>query len=295
VTEISTTPYPLPPWASAHSALALIRAAQPAPARLPAFVINLSDARDRWAAVEQTFAWRGFELVRVDAVDGTKDSISDAEYSSKSFRRRHGRTTNLREVGCYLSHVRACQAFLESGREHGLICEDDVTLAADFEEVIAGLLQVGNLWDIVRLSGLGSRGRVAALPLAGDYSLCVNFGRLKGAGVYLINRAATARLVANLLPMKVPYDHAVDREWVYGLRGVSVYPFPTSQTELGFRTSIQRGGARKLGSFRRWTATYPYQAVNEVSRWLFRSWTFLCLKLVPGRRLSAPRTAQTLA
>jgi hypothetical protein len=70
--------------------------------------------------------------------------------------------------------------------------------------------------------------------------------------------------------MKVPFDHAVDREWFYGLRAVSVQPFPVSQTEAGFKTSIQRGPARRLGTMRRLLSTYPYQAANEGTRWLFR-------------------------
>jgi hypothetical protein len=70
--------------------------------------------------------------------------------------------------------------------------------------------------------------------------------------------------------MRVPFDHAIDREWVYGLNAVSVSPFPIDQTRTGFRTSIQRGPAKKLSKFWRVCFTFPYQALNEVSRWLFR-------------------------
>jgi glycosyl transferase family 25 len=235
-----------------------------------AFVINLDSAGDRWATAERNFTATGLDFIRVPAIDGTRLELPVSGYSEPLFRRRHGRTTNLREVGCYLSHVRALEMFLESEAEYGLICEDDVTFHGDFSAVLESLCRSCTHWDIARLSGLGKGSAIRAIPLRGPHYLCINLGRLKGAGAYVVSRRAAYALVRSLLPMKVPFDHAVDREWFCGLRAVSVQPFPISQTESGFRTSIQRGPARRLGGWRRMISTYPYQAVNEMARWLFR-------------------------
>ena len=104
-------------------------------------------------------------------------------------------------------------------------------------------------------------------------------GRLKGAGAYLIDRRAAETLLARLLPMRLPYDHAIDREWFWGLRAAYVLPFPVSQIESDFDSPVQPGTWPKLSRTRRCFTTYPYQAFNEVSRWLFRASYSLRLKV----------------
>ncbi len=104
-------------------------------------------------------------------------------------------------------------------------------------------------------------------------------GRLKGAGAYLIDRRAAETLLARLLPMRLPYDHAIDREWFWGLRAGYILPFPVSQTENDFDSQVQPGIWPRLSRTRRCLTTYPYQAVNEMSRWLFRVSYLLRFKL----------------
>src|SRR5450432_1480573 len=101
-----------------------------------AYIINLASAPERWGFMQRTFSESSLNLVRVAAIDGSALSLPVPGYSERLYRFFHGRTTNPREVGCYLSHVRACEMFLESGEEHGLICEDDLTVTAGFDEVI---------------------------------------------------------------------------------------------------------------------------------------------------------------
>ncbi len=236
-----------------------------------AFIINLDGAGDRWDAITAAFAPTSFPLVRVPAVDGSALALPHPDFDERRFRNRHGRATNLREVGCYLSHVASMRAFLATSDEHGLICEDDVRPGADFEKVIAHALRHARLWDILRLSGLGRGTPLKVRRLFGAYDLCVSLGRVKGAGAYIVNRAAAQRLVKGLLPMWLPFDHAIDREWMFGLRAAYVLDYPCSQTSAGFRSSIQTGKTGKTKSRRRWVTTYPYQAANEVARWLARS------------------------
>ena len=111
------------------------------------------------------------------------------------------------------------------------------------------------------------------MPLTGlrdDHQLCISVGRMKGAGAYVVDRAAARAFFQNLRPMWLPFDHAFDREWCYGLRAACVIPFPSSQTEQRFRSSIQSGTRGKLAAGSRWLTTYPFQAYNEVGRWIFR-------------------------
>lgn len=248
-----------------------------------AYIINLEAAKDRWAALSRAFEKIDFPVFRVQAVDGTKLQLPIAEYAESRYLWFHGRPTNVREVGCYLSHVAACRVFLETQDEYGLICEDDLVLGPDFLTVLEAALRYRDSWNILRMTGLSAGGAIPVKELGAGYSLCVNFWRLKGAGAYVVDRLAARAFVAHFVPMWLPYDHAFDREWFFALKAVSVQPFPISQTESGFRSSIQCSSRRPLPSYRRWFTTHPYQAFNEVTRWLFRTTSFLALKFAHAK------------
>lgn len=244
-----------------------------------AFVINLDSAPERWADVEKAFSATSMACQRIPAVNGRALQFPHPDFSEPRYRWFHGREFNPGEVGCYLSHALACRTFLESGEAHGLICEDDISFTPQLEHVIAEALLHRRHWNILRLAGLGDGVPATMVTLSTGHSLCIGFGRLKGTGAYLVDRAGAQAIAKGMLPMWLPFDHAIDREWRYGLKAAYVHPWPISQTELGHRSSIQCGGRRKLLKYHRWVATYPYQCINEISRWLVRSLHFLKWKL----------------
>lgn len=246
---------------------------------MQAFIINLDTATDRWAFVEKSFSQSRLELQRVSAIDIKLLSFPHRDYSEERYRLRHGRTPNRRELACYLSHIKAIDTFLATGEHHALIGEDDIVLRPELDAVLEAALRYSPSWNILRLSGLTNGHPLRIARLHGNYSLCVNMGRLKGAGAYLIDRRAAAILRSRLLPMSLPFDHAIDREWFCGLRAAYILPFPVSQTESDFLSSVQPGTWPKLSRTRRCLTTYPYQVFNEVSRWLFRGSYSLRLKI----------------
>ncbi len=240
-----------------------------------AYIINLDSATDRWASVGKSFAGTQFTIHRVSGVNGHALRLPIPEYSEKLYRWFHGRPTSPGHVGCYLSHVKAMREFLTSDDAHALIAEDDLILEPDFEAAIDEAMNYTRSWNVLRLTGL-SAGKPAVIgKLSGKYELCIGFGRLKGTGAYVVDRRAAEALVEGLIPMRLPIDHAMDREWCFGLSAAYISPFPASQTETGFKSSIQIGKSLKLPSLRRYLTTYPYQVFNELSRWLFRGWHYL--------------------
>ena len=245
---------------------------------LSAYIINLDRAPERWVSMTQQFAATTITPCRVSAIDGKRLVLPSPDFDARRFRLFHGRVLNIFELACYLSHLKALQAFLESDAEHALICEDDLFLQPALEDVLTAAFEDASSWNILRLTGLGSGVAIPVRKLTDHYSLCLQLGRLKGAGAYLVDRKAAALFVRKLLPMWLPWDHAFDREWVLGLKALSVSPFPISQTEEKFPSTIQKNSQPKLPSWQRGLTTYPYQAFNEVSRWLFRSVALLCWK-----------------
>lgn len=247
------------------------------------YVINLDDARDRWAHIVAAF---GPEVVRVPAVDGSVLHPTPAEFSERGYRRFHGREINTREVACYLSHVRAIRTFLATGAPHALICEDDIVPVTNLGDILAGAMHHARWWDVLRLTGLSANHPLRLTGLPHGASLCTHLSRMKGAGAYVLNRKAAEAFSRHLLPMWLPYDHAFDREWFFGLRCASVLPFPISQDHGRFRSSIQRHGKPRHSRLIRWATTYPYQAGNEITRWAARfgcyAWARAHLGLASG-------------
>ncbi|MEO8439275.1 MAG: glycosyltransferase family 25 protein [Spartobacteria bacterium] len=245
-----------------------------------AFVINLDSATDRWAFIQNSFAGSALVLERVPAIDAAGLRFPDVRFASTRYERFHGRTPNLRELACYLSHLKAIEAFLATDEEHAMIGEDDLVLRPDFDAALAAAMRLARHWNILRLTGL-RRGRPAPLiRLCGDYFLCVCLSRLKGAGAYVIDRRAASAFRAKLLPMRLPFDHAFDREWRLRLRAAYIYPFPASQTESPFLSSVQPGTYPKLPTTQRIFSTYPYQAWNESIRYFARGSAFLRFKFL---------------
>src|SRR6266404_4597916 len=122
-----------------------------------AFIINLDSATDRWTFIEAAFSGSQFILCRVPAVDGKTLRLPHAQYSERLYRWFHGRTPNVRELACYLSHLKAMEAFLATDEEHALIGEDDLVLRPDFDVAIEAAMQYARSWNILRVTGL-SRG-----------------------------------------------------------------------------------------------------------------------------------------
>lgn len=252
-----------------------------------AYVINLDAATDRWSFVQNSFAQSQLVLCRVPAIDAKLLAFPHRDYAEHRYRWFHGRATNQRELACYLSHLKAIETFLGTKESHAIIAEDDIVLRPEVDAVLEAALRYSGAWNILRLSGLSPGHPVRIVGLGGKYSLCVNLGRLKGAGAYLVDRRAASAMLGRLLPMRLPYDHAIDREWFWGLRAAYILPFPISQTENEFLSSVQPGTYRKLT--RRYLTTYPYQAFNELSRWLARAVSCLWLKAATVMvRRSAP-------
>ncbi|MFI0348150.1 MAG: glycosyltransferase family 25 protein [Chthoniobacterales bacterium] len=237
---------------------------------MDAYIINLDRAPERWIHIQETFASSTITPRRITAVDGNAIALPHPDFDEKSFRLFHGRAINIYEVACYFSHIKALRAFLETEEKYALICEDDICLAPGFDELITSLMNYSSTWNIVRLTGLSQGKAFQIKKLISNYSVMVHLGRLKGAGAYLIDRKAAEIFVKRLLPMWLPWDHAIDREWFFGLKAFAVAPFPISQTNKKFRSAIQENSQQKLSTLERWLTTYPYQMGNELCRWFFR-------------------------
>lgn len=235
-----------------------------------AYIINMDSAVERWAHVESAFAKTGIPFERISGVNGRALQLPIPEFDERLYRRRHGKLPNAGQIGCYLSHLRALDTFLESDHDFGIICEDDILPASDLYSVVHEAAEHSEVWDILRLSGFHNSHPRSFVQLSGGYSIAVNFTRLCGTGAYMLNRKAAEVLRKALVPMWLPIDHALDREWSYGLTAASIHPLPISQEDHNFASQTIPSKNEKLPAWQRYWTVFPYRASNEIQRFLAR-------------------------
>lgn len=196
-----------------------------------AYVINLERATARWKHMRSQLEALGIPYTRIEGVYGDRLSEPVAGYDERRYHIRHGKVTNKREIGCYFSHIKAMKTFLESDLPYALILEDDVTLPADIAALLKSCIRHGSGWDMLRLTSSRNGEYLTFAQLPGGSELAYNLKVLKNTGAYFVNRHAAKCCVEKMLPMSLPYDVALDRDWDYGFRTACIVPLPVKLEE----------------------------------------------------------------
>ncbi|MBC7939230.1 MAG: glycosyltransferase family 25 protein [Chitinophagaceae bacterium] len=237
---------------------------------LSTWVINLDRAPERLARISQQLHTLGLSFTRLAAVDAQallpaqRDQLDEVAY-----RRKHGKTPVLGELGCYLSHVDVMQNFLAGAQRFALVLEDDVLLHAGLPAVLRGLIAHPGSWDTVKLSTVHSGTPVVVRRVAPGHDLAVMLSRCTGSSAYLMNRRAAAaylRQPNGLLPMSLPYDHVFDQGWRFGLKVRLVTPPPCGHDEDIATTIVAPPGVQRKFHWTRRLSAHAYRLGNEARR-----------------------------
>jgi len=237
-----------------------------------AWVINLDRAPDRLARITAQMQRLGLPFHRMAAVDArSMTPAQEAQLDESAYRRKHGMSPLLGELGCYLSHVQVMRAFLASNAELALVMEDDVLLHDSLPAVLEGLARHSQRWDMCKLSAVHSGTPQLLLELSPGHRLAVMLSRCTAASAYVLNRKAAQSYLHGpdpLLPMSLPIDHVIDQGWRFGIKVRLVVPTPCSHDDqvasnIGATSASNRH--RKFPWYRRGSA-YAYRLKNEVAR-----------------------------
>lgn len=234
---------------------------------LQTWVINLDRAPERLERISQQLQRLALSFTRLPAADARalrpeqRDALDEPAY-----RRKHGMTPLLGELGCYLSHVQALHQFLASPAQFALVLEDDVLLHDSLPAVLKGLVHHADRWDMVKLSAVHSGTPVPVLQVAPGHSLAVMLSRCTGASAYVVNRRAAQAYVAGLLPMSLPYDHVFDQGWRFGLKVRLVTPTPCTHDEVTPSTMGYQDAPRRKFHWTRRLPAFAYRLGNETRR-----------------------------
>ena len=238
--------------------------------RLQTWVINLDRAPERLARIGQQLEHLQLPFKRLPAVDAQALTPEQrAALDEPAYRRKHGKTPVLGELGCYLSHVAVMRAFIASPAQFALVLEDDVLLQDSLPAVLSGLLAHPGRWDMVKLSAVHSGTPVPVLQVAPGQALSVMLSRCTGSSAYLVNRRAAQaylRSPGGLLPMSLPYDHVFDQGWRFGLKVRLVMPTPCGHDEHIASTIVAPPSAARKFHWTRRLPAFAWRLRNELLR-----------------------------
>lgn len=115
------------------------------------YVINLSRRKDRLQHITEECAKHGLEMIRVEAVDG-----------SKILYRIHSKR-KAAIIGCYKTHLGLLKQFNDLDNDYFFIAEDDAIFAENFKEKLSNYInELPDDWDMIYLGGnIKSKGSVA--------------------------------------------------------------------------------------------------------------------------------------
>lgn len=247
-------------------------------------VINLDRSPHRLSHIQEQLGPLDWPWQRLPAADGrTLDMTDPALIDVAAFERRHGKTPLPGELGCYLSHVRALQAFLATEHRHLLVLEDDVRIGADMPAVVTALLAQAAAWDVVMLSGIHRATPLSLQPVWGPYRLAVALTRYAGASCYLVNRNAAQALVRDLLPMSLPYDYEYDLAWKRGLRTRIVVPAPCQHSYALASDLLPAGMVNLNFHWSRRLSTYAWRLRVDLRRIAHGLWQWWRYRTPQGR------------
>lgn len=219
--------------------------------RCGVFLINLDRSPERLAQAHQNFSAAGVPFERIAGVDASLEDVSPYAIDLSAFSTTHGRHAPRKsEIGCYQSHLRALGAFLDSGKEFGIILEDDARPELHLLSALEQLLEWHSSWDIVPLFHF-HRGAPVVLSKGDKASLVAYLAHVSSAAAYLINRKAVHVLLGHLAVQRACIDHALFDAWTHGLKFRGVMPMAIGLTAQAHISTINAESTDKMSAPRR--------------------------------------------
>ncbi|MDF1777802.1 MAG: glycosyltransferase family 25 protein [Rhizobiaceae bacterium] len=204
------------------------------------YLINLDRSGDRLARMRERFHAIGMDYFRVSAIDGCNLSERDVKIFLKD---RRSRRWNYGEIGCFLSHLKTWQIFVESGEDFAAIFEDDAFMSAELTSLLAGSGWIPEDADIVRLETTFWKTEIGAerTKLSGKLGLHRLLSLHHGAGAYILSARAAKWLLDNNDLLRTTIDSAMFDFQEKSCRSLKIYqinPAPVLQ-ETVYRLHFQ--------------------------------------------------------
>lgn len=109
----------------------------------------------------------GLEFERISAVDGNAqtDEFLNKYYSSKLNRKKYYVPLKKAEIGCYISHLKACEKIVRDNLDYAIILEDDIILEPYFEIIPDVINSIDKKWNYIKLISSLNKKIIEKIPL----------------------------------------------------------------------------------------------------------------------------------
>lgn len=231
--------------------------------QIPVYCISMADSFDRRSAMEIQFRAVGLSFVFIDAIQPDLSSGYPVEYDRCKRMNLYGYDMRRGEMGCFLSHRKAWEMFLETDQSICCVFEDDVVLGRDF---ILGLRSICNLnksFDLIRLYGVFARKHVKLIEILFERWIVDYLEQPRGTQGYILTRQAATVLLEYTKTMYCAIDDMIDQEWDHGLKIYGVEPsLITEDSRFASTIGVRNNELSRAKKLRR----EFYRAVPEVKR-----------------------------
>jgi glycosyl transferase, family 25 len=235
------------------------------------YVINLDRSTQRWQRIEAHLLTMKLEPQRISAVDAAQcDADTLAQHYSQAVNQKtFFMALKPAEIGCFLSHRKALEAFLKnSEKPYAIILEDDVEFINNPNQYQAQWREVltGHKPAMVKLFKRRPINGQQVVKAAGSAIVRPKLVPL-GTQAQVVNRAGAQALLDAFDQFGMPVDVAYQYWWQHGVEVLVTVPNQINEiSQVVGGTNI--GGSQGF--------SFGYKAKREVKR----SWFRLKLKLV---------------
>lgn len=102
------------------------------------YLINLDSSTERLQQADEQLKKFAIPYQRISAVDGRQlDLTKFSQYDSTQAWQQMGRDLLGAEIGCYLSHIKCIEQFLQSDADYAIVLEDDLNIKNNFLPIIS--------------------------------------------------------------------------------------------------------------------------------------------------------------
>lgn len=237
----------------------------------PIYILSIKRAKHRLDAIVEATKGLDLDLRPIEGVDGSLIDRKDwTAIKPIQFAINTGRIPMPGEYGCYASHIRAMETFLQTDEPVALICEDDIVLDADTKRKIENIISAMPRHSVVKLTCHRRRGFVKRE----ENDNGVTFGRYlcgpqASSAAYLVSRSAALRFVKKHSKMCMPFDRTLEEGW---RTGINILNVEADVFEFGKVGSIVNmpGGYRKSKFFPLFRIpSYLRSAYDNVARIIY--------------------------
>lgn len=221
------------------------------PDDVQSFLINLDDKAERLASATAQLERAAVPFTRISAVDGRGlDVAALAEIDQERSRSYMGRMMQGGEVGCFLSHVRCAELFLQTPARFALVIEDDIHFEPETRDRLQELIVLMKDRDLDNelVVNLGHNSLKYALPIASgsNFQIMKAFYFPMTTTMILWTRKGAERFLNERGRIFCPVDHYL-RYWTgASRRGLAVWPpFVSTTGAPSDIEAVKPGIARK--------------------------------------------------